>query len=397
MKKAKNLYAYLILCLILLVSCGGNSDDSEEEVIDLNEPVTWTGTVTSDGTDLWLVLNGNGEPYYDFRIGTGGAMSEIRDLTESSENLLSPSYNGEQTDRIIQWTLWSINGDIKNTEDLELLNKQRYNVTQGGTGINQLSEIISVTVNAEKNQVDVYSNPKLQWQEENQNAMTGTHAALTRYTIQTNGSIKIYRAVSVAEPKLNGVAQQWSDFYFEGWTPMLGGSSAFDGLALSLNSSGAPDLWYQWLSGIPSYPFLEASTTEGYAIAYNTSKYSTKDAVGVVYGKGNVETSGTAKHVLNLLPWNTGIGILPAIKSESVIPAHSLVEQTLYIVPRQGLTEAMKTELDDMVNEISAPKIYTPSEIPSGSELETIYATLMANRLLSGTATDNLSALAPID
>ena len=394
MWKIKNLY--LILFIILLYSCGDNSDDYIDDPDCSNESVTWTGTVTLDDSDLWLVLNGNEKPYYDFRIGTGGVISEIRDLTDSNKNLLSPSYNGEQTDRVIQWTLWSINGDIKNIENTTNLNEQRYNVTQGGTCTNQFSETLSVTVNSEKNQIDVYSNPKLQWKLGNQDAMTGTHAALTRYTIQTNGSVKIERMVLVGEPKLNGVVQQWSDFYFEAWTPLLGNSLVFNGLALSLDSSGDPDLWYKWPSEIPTYPFLTASTTEGYAIAYNTSKSNTKDAIGVVYGKGEVQTSGIAKHVLNLLPWNTGIGILPAIKSESVILANSLIEQTLFIVPRQGLTPKMKTELDEMVNEIPSPKIYSPEEIPSGSELKTIYATLLENSLLSGVATDHLSPLVTI-
>ncbi|WP_159092311.1 hypothetical protein [Aquimarina sp. Aq107] len=357
-----------------------------------NDPeVNWSGEVTSYLDDIWIIMKKNDVATYDLRIGTGGVISEIRDRTESFKQLLSPTFNGEQTDRVVQWTLWSFNGDIKNTASNLPSFEHRYNVTQGGTFDNQLSETISVNVNKDKNQIDIYSVPKLQWKSQNQIAMTGIHSSLTRYSVHENGYIKIHRIVSIGNPKLFGDSQRWTDLYLEGWTPMNGSEDVFDGLALSIDDSGRPNWWYRLEQNIPNYPWFRASETQGYAIAFNTKNPRTNDALALVYGKNDIRSHANADYFLNTMSWNNGIGILPTIKSNSTIPNNSIIEQTLYLVPREGLSNTLKYELDEMVDKIPPPKIHFPDAVPD--ELINIYERLKLNELLSGLKTDNLNSI----
>ena len=53
----------------------------------------------------------------------------------------------------------------------------------------------------------------------------------------------------------------------------------------------------------------------------------------------------------------------------------------------------MSSLLTILSEEIPAPSIYKPAEIPVGSELETIYTTLMANDSIPGARIDRLRPL----
>ncbi|GAA3623618.1 hypothetical protein GCM10022397_06720 [Flavivirga jejuensis] len=399
---------YLLLCGIYMfnIKCSYVNETSENE-ISQNELVfqktvsssaaaaatTWTGSVNLYQNDIWFILFDNGVATYDFRIGTTGAISEMRDRTESFKALLSPSFSGEKTDRIIQWTIWSFDA-IRNLNYSGPEFEQRYNVTQGGTFTNQLHQTQDVKINTANTEIEVYGKADLQWKLGNQSVITGNHTALIRYSYDTRGFLKVYRVVSIGQPKLNGVTKQWNDLYFEGWTPMKGDDNVFNGLALGLDSAGDPTWWYAHDSNIPSYPFFEASNTNGYAVVFNKNNKTTKDAVGIVYGKNNVISSNSqSSYVLNTLEWDTGIGVFPAILTNGYLPNYSIVEQTMYIVPRSGLSADMSSLLSTLAAEIPAPRIYTPSQIPSGSELADIYSTLMVNESGSGTRTDNLRPL----
>ncbi|MDO5968330.1 hypothetical protein Q4Q35_00785 [Flavivirga aquimarina] len=401
---------HLLFCSICFfhIGCSSENEITENPEINTSEEEittqitaknsaltanTWTGSINLYQNDIWFVLFDNGVATYDFRIGTTGVISEMRDRTESFKALLSPSFNNEQTDRVVQWTIWSLDL-IRNLNYTGPSFEQRFNVTQGGTFTNQLHQTLDVEINTANNQLDVYGKADLQWKLDNQSVMTGNHTALTHYSYDSRGFLKVYRVVSVGQPKLNGVVNQWNDLYFEGWTPMKGDDDVFTGLALGMDSQGTPSWWYLRNQNIPTYPFLSVSNTNGYAVVFNNQNRTGKDAVGIVYGTNNVISSNTnASYVLNTLEWDTGIGVFPAILANGNLPAYSLVEQTMYIVPRSGLSADMSSLLTTLSSEIPAPRIYKPSEIPSGSELETIYSTLQANESISGTRTDHIRPL----
>ena len=232
------------------------------------QSAAWSGSIGKYQNDIWLFLFKNGQATYDFRLGAGGAIAEMRDRTAGFKHFLAPSFNGEVTDRVVQWTIWSFNGHIKNAGATGLPDfEKRYNVTQGGTFTNQIHEVISVAVNQSINRVDVYSKSGLQWKSANQNALKGIHTALTRYTLDDRGFLKVRRIVLVAQPSQNGVPKNWTDLYLEGWTPMKAGQNDFNGLALGLNNNGDPTHWYLHNYNIPTYPQWEANTLNGYAVA----------------------------------------------------------------------------------------------------------------------------------
>ena len=382
---------YLFLCGLCIFNIKCSYKGKVDRSIKIKSD--WTGAVDLHQNDIWFVLYNIGIATYDFRIGTTGVISEMRNRIEPFKALLSPSFKEEQTDRVIQWTIWSLDL-IRNVNYTGRSFEQRYNVTQGGSFKNQLHQTLDVEINKANNQIDVYGKADLQWKLDNQAAMTGSHTALTRYSYDRRGFLKVYRVVSLGEPKLNGVVQEWNDLYLESWTPMNGDNAVFTGLALNLDKKGVPNWWYLKNRNIPSYPYLKVSDTNGYAVVFNNQDRTTKDAVGIVYGRENVVASNIdASYVLNTLEWDTGIGVFPAILVNGNLPANSLVEQTMYIVPRSGLSGDMNSLLTILSGEIPAPRIYKPSEIPVGSELETIYTTLIANDSISGTRIDHLRPL----
>ena len=62
-------------------------------------PTAWGWESFTFKNDLWLALHQGDVKQFDFRIGAGGALSEMRDCTEDDLPLLSPTDKGEVTDR----------------------------------------------------------------------------------------------------------------------------------------------------------------------------------------------------------------------------------------------------------------------------------------------------------
>ena len=67
----------------------------------------WTWSTRSSGGDLWLTAAQDGAPLFDLRLGAGGAIAELDYRPAAGADLLANPYGDNDTDRVIQWTLWS--------------------------------------------------------------------------------------------------------------------------------------------------------------------------------------------------------------------------------------------------------------------------------------------------
>ena len=210
-----------------------------------------------------------GKKQFDFRIGAGGAISEMRDCTDEDQPLLAPTNKGEVTDRVIQWTAWSesVNHRVAKLPKSEW----RYNVTQGGTNASEISPTVSVRWDKSANVIDVYSVPQDQWKTEQQPHMKGNLSALTRYEGMADGVLKIRRVVRVGDITLLGKPAPPGRMIFEAWTPFRHSGKTFDSLALSLDEAGKPNWWYEIGHNLPKYPKWPVNDTKGYAVVFRAS------------------------------------------------------------------------------------------------------------------------------
>ena len=323
---------------------------------------SWSPFVFHD--HVWMRSFDNGQPMFDYRIGAGGAIAELRSIPDGFQRLLSPTFNGELTDRVIQYTTWSetITNPVPGLPQFE----HRYNVTQAGTFSGLISPTMAVEVDATRQTVDVWSVPQDQWRSQQQAAMQSATSTLTRYEMVADGVLKVRRILRVGDVLLNGSLTSFDHLYLEAWTPVDRSSDTFTALALSLDASGTPNWWYRAGFNIPRYPQFDVASTKGYAVAFNEQTPFDSTALGVVFGRQPVASSGASDvHRFNSMDWNNGIGLLPGMHLYDV-DTGTIIDQTLYLVPRAGLDAETSDLLTDLATQVSAPAVYRPGTIFQG-------------------------------
>ena len=350
----------------------------------------WNWRIGDKGEDVWLYAGLDGTLAYSFKIGAGGAIAAMNEEWGGTRPLLSPSFQGEHTDRIIQWTAWSndITHEVSGLPKLEW----RFNVTQGGCFDGTLSPVMEVAIDRHLQRIDVYSVPQEQWKTQQREAMQCKLSSLTRYELLPEGVLKIRRVMRIGPVKLNGTITKFGHLYIEAWTPFLRSPETFDAVSTEVDEEGQVSKGFKTGKEFSNYPHIDVTTTSGYAVAYCQDHAEQKTAVGLVFGKRQIEAAQSGNiHQLNLMQWDDGIGILPAVTVRDVEPG-SIIEQTLYVVARKGLGRNMRDVLMSLATKIPPPRILRPAELEA-SDLREIAAhlTTVADRV--GVRTEHLRAL----
>jgi Ca2+-binding RTX toxin-like protein len=372
--------------------------DSNEVVARINDvlPDGWSSRVRIVGDDVWLrTVKPNGTTDLDFRLGSAGVIAEIRDGV-NGQSLLAPSFKGEVTDWVVQWTVWeggpTVRHDVPSLPDFE----DRFNMTQAGTFDNLLNGTADVDVDSQRGQVDVWSIVDRNWKSEQDPHMDGTITALTRTTILDGGAILIRRVVRIGEIQLNGAPVSLASPFFEAWTPLS--DSAFDSLALSIDARGNPDQWFTDGQDIPRYQHTNVRNTRGWATGFVRQNSGGGNNLSVVYGtdKGTVyrsDGSETTSHSyqLNTLDFAGGMAILPAL-FPGTLSEGAIIDQHLILLPRDNINSSTPIVLDALADQLPPPRVYH-----AGAELRGELSTI-ANRLSNLTgetriATDNIGRL----
>ena len=346
------------------------------------------------------------------RLGCGGAISNILD-TRTGQELLSPSFRDEKTDRIIQWTLWSnsLINPISHLPEFEW----RYNITQGGDFDGQFSDTRHVNIDSDeqKNTIDIFSTPTLNWKKEQQGDTAGGtppppkpprwgdtawphrqadlgqgdtawpprqadwgEGDTTRSPQQADwgGIIPPKGLNSLTTYKISNKIQitrilkpygaseiGFGDTYLEAWNPLS--NTTFKNIALSFDSTN-PKWWYN-LTNLPTYPNWFATETKGYFVAFNET---TSPAMAIVFGRSPLlihQINGETKvepTVVNSMTWDTGFGLLPAIKIPNWTKDGLLIV-SYFILLNYGITENFIKEIETTANICPAPVYYENSSL----------------------------------
>ncbi|MEV6040731.1 hypothetical protein AB0L65_57155 [Nonomuraea sp. NPDC052116] len=351
----------------------------------------WTWKLLTEGTDVWQRNSWKGREQFDFRLGGGGCIPQMRHCPTGYRPLLSPTYEGEETDRVMQAVLWGLNVEAA-TNVLD----RRWNVNQAGTRPGAYQRTVRVE-RTTPTATDVWTIADRQWYAELVADFAGSDAVpqLTRYTRLSNGTLEIRRVIRLPKVVNAGTTVANVEFYLENWLPFLRSADAFTALALRLDANGDPSEWYRAGQNIPYYPWTPTSTTSGYAMVYQEGTHRTTPNVAVVFSKNpgtKHATSAVFENVRNSMDWDTGIGILPGahiIGGE----ADSILDYTIRIVPNGGTSAGLVTDLNAQVAAIRPPALYGLSYALSG-ELGSIAGRLRGYLTSAdGTRTNHLAPL----
>ena len=368
----------------------------------------WTWDIKNDGTDIWLQSSLNRQSMFDYRLGTGGAIGEMRDNLNNNRSLLATSFAGESTDRIIQSTVWSQN--IQN--DIRKRGYQyydRFNLTQGGTKSGRFSPTMQVLTNPQANRVDIYSVARDQWDSLQQPHMQSQFSTMTRYEMKDDGVLRIRRVMRVGEVTVDGRSEEFDRMYLEAWTPFRQ-KGVFNSMTRKIKSTGKParNFSYRGNESFPTYPGWRVEETKGYAAVYKKKDPQSNRAAGIVFGQKQLEHAGFSgdnpnndRYVLNSMAWrlgtDKGIAVLPGIEFDRIgmanpVTAGSIIDQSIEIVARHGLDAEFGELLRELSGELPAPILYS-SDYAFTGELAGIVSQLNANLSLQGTRTDHLGAI----
>ncbi|RYZ98301.1 MAG: hypothetical protein EOP47_19665 [Sphingobacteriaceae bacterium] len=344
--------------------------------------------IANQSGELWCTFKYNNVAKFDFMVGGAGAISQLRWSAASNAPLLSPTYAGEHTDRVIQTTWWSDNILCNINSQAE----KRWNVTQAGDGAGVLSPTNTVIVDQTNHSVDVYADVQDQFTPAYNSTLHGGFKMLTRYTCLAGGVIEIRRVMIAKQADSAGVNKPYTHLYVEGWTPFLSASSTFNALALSLDTAGAPNWWYLADYNIPTYPNWDADETNGYAVAYHTNTATSNVYAAFVFGNEQPNASFSGRHAFNSMNWNNGIGVLPGLTFAS-FPVGGIIDQHFYLYVSSGRNGATMTLLNSLVSQLPSVKTYGPSDTKP-TDLATIVSNINTYTSTSGTRTENLGSLA---
>jgi len=321
--------------------------------------------------DIWLTTNSISNNEYRMRIGCGGVLSNLRN--DRDEELLSPGFKDEKTDRVIQWTLWSssLTNKLPALPDYEY----RFNVTQGGDFQGNFSPIQAVEIDNRHNIVDIYATPIDNWKSEQQKFFGGGCSTLTRYHIMDNGIINVTRILKPLDIKYKGQTANLGKTYIEAWTPL--NNRQFDNVALSF-AWGPPDsdlmpLWWYNLDNLPTYPNFSIDSTNGYLMAFNNDRLASSDSIALVFGRKSLRTI-TGDHnykqedsdsiSINTMTWDTGFGLLPGVNVEN-FTKDSILVTNYSLIFNKGVTPEFLELVREEVDKLPSPTHYTQkSQLP---------------------------------
>ena len=327
-------------------------------------PDGWNSQVFRDGNDIRIqTIDANGNLVTGGRFGSGGVIAQLQD-SRNGNNYLAPSFQGETTDRVIQWTLWEQGqravhdvGSLPPFED-------RFNITQAGNFDGALAGTVDVDLDSANGQLDVWSVADQQWKSQLQPHIQGTVSSLTRTTVLDGGAILVRRIIRVENVTVNGQSTTIENPYFESWNPFS--DSTFNSLALGIDSAGNPNFWYADGQNIPNYPSLPVAQTRGWATVYNRDNLRGGGAVSVIFGRDqgtvnlvNGSQVDPRRFVLNSLDFEGGLAVLPGFWTGE-LPNGSIIDQSYIIMPQQGVQVGTAATLDALAAELPPPQVYHP-------------------------------------
>lgn len=352
----------------------------------------WEWQFLTINNDLWMRNRLNTKAQFDFRLGGGGCLAQMRYAPNGFEPLLSPTLTGNETDRVMQAVLWGMNV----VADDDNFPNPRWNINQAGNRPGQFSRVVEV-LQPTASTTDVWTIADLQWRPQLEDDFAGSDTVpqLTRYTRMAGGVLQIRRIIRLPKVFKNGVEVNDVNFRFLNWLPFRRSAAAFSALALGLASNGAPTWWYRAGDNLPFHPNFLASETNGYAVVFKEGAHSSTRVAGAVYSQGAGQTFSTTGNIVNrldMMDWDTGIGVLPVVHA-NMSEVDSILDYSIRIVMHPVSNGTFVTKLQNHANGVPEPVLYGPSHTFSG-QLADIVNTL--RDLVTSSAGTRTNHLAPL-
>ena len=304
-----------------------------------------------------------GAERFKYVFNKGGAVSGIYDLRIApAQNLVGPSFQGETTDRVIQWTYW--NSRYKAPDNPVGSRDKRANVTmEGSFGEAATCEVIATPMSGTSRWLQFHSRIE-HWFYANLDVHGQPNFETTStYEVLDDGSLKLTRCVTRHPWKLKNIQEMNADAkssestlraettmgcdhlqhgsmtsYFEAWSP-------FDHRPLPLRKHGKGSF------EADGYRFWKPQDLGGWAMAYGDTQ-----AVAMVFGKAGLGDPAFKLQVsfnqLDLPKANLNI-LLPAV--ELTWPDDHTLTQILIIVP--GSPADVEHRANDWADKVPAPSM----------------------------------------
>lgn len=347
------------------------------------EPGAWTWQFFKYAGDLWLQSSKNGHPRFQYRLGAGGSIAQVRDAEQYRDLLMPPTTAGPDSDRVIQGVLWATNVCPRGV-DCSVNFDARYNLNHAGgnsdpanPSLNRLAAVYAVEVDSASQRVDVWAKTKYQFLPQYQSAFAGTDPVpyLARYEWLPDGVLKIRRVQRLPEIVVNGQVQTGVKHYADEWIPLKRDPAVFTDLATSLGSGGAPA--YYWRSGynLPAGPRSVTSTElgacDGYLMAFRQGAWNTSPVFGVMYRPEAMEVYGAeldqlAHTQIELHDYSSlgGIGITPVWRFQGASKkslAGGILDYEVLVHPRGQSNATVQQVLRTYPWAASRARVYGPS------------------------------------
>lgn len=323
-----------------------------------------------DAPTRTLTVALGGPDRFKYVFNKGGAINGIFDLQISpSQNLIGPSFQGETTDRVIQWTYW--NGRYKAPNNPVGSKDRRANATmEGSYGDAATCDVVATPASGPNRNLQFKSRLRHWFYADLDRYGTPDFETTSDYKVLDDGSLKLTRRVTRRPWKLTDVSEDhwngsvwvatlqgqttmvcehyWNKSqtsYFEGWCP-------FHRTALPFQKHGLGTF------SADGYQFWEPQALGGWAMSYGSGQ-----AVAIVFGKTE-QGDPTYKlrasfNKLDLRNENLNI-LLPAV--EASWPDNKTLTQVLIIVP--GAPEDVERRATAWVDSVPVPAISDANKVP---------------------------------
>eukprot|EP00966_Prymnesium_polylepis_P024151 556336-Prymnesium_polylepis.1 len=383
---------------------------------------------------VWLRSLHHGKEVFDIRIGSGGAISEMRACPEPPDeeykHLLAPTWEEEEgkphpqveTDRVVQTVWW--HEDFCLDDDLhEHLRsfERRFNVNQTGTaartgGIDQavstahkstpvheveLSNVNGIGI------VEVYATPQDQWLPELRDHIEGLFGHYTSYTFDARGALVVRKVIVVGNTYYEGKKQDsLNQSVIEQWVPFRSIRDEGPFTSFALHFSDSVPYWYYSRDNIPHYGDARGGsegmncrpvdTLSGYGVWYSDTGQG--PAVALVFGKKQPVRASTTEHHglmgLSTMYSKCGMYAMPCLHGMPPVQAGTVLDWSFSIMPSgEGLSADYLARLHELSEELPAPAWYLPGD-QHGTFLATPLAGIVAKlKGYMGRRIDSLGAL----
>ena len=355
---------------------------------------SWSCSAFTLGNQLWMRSFFNGAAQFDYRIGPGGTIVDMRDALSNYGSLMVPA-GGSLFDKVLQWTMYSALGAVSHTVTGV---DSRWNMRQSGNSSNVGAIVTNVELDSANCAINVYTVSNGQWNSVQDNYLGGTVSSFVRYRLVGTTDLWVRRVTLIDGITNAGAAVSIPDFYMENLVPLS--RNVFDSVGFAFNQTTGAPTSYEGPGQVQMYPFFDATKTRGYAAVFKYGASLTSGVtVGVVAGKQLpcVYTNGACaanygQLVYNMGDWGPGnmLALMPTIKPQ-VISSGTVIDQQFYIVPAHGLANSIY-RLEGRAAAVPPIHIVPPGTALSG-DLVSIVPVLKAQESVAGSRVVDLAPL----